>query len=105
MTLTFESIMSAKRSLEDKLSALSPGLLPSFPSALRIVEDDRLLDYVGEDWSKVRSPGRAKRRRKRGFKQNIKAMYAPKKEAYRVGNTLYMHPAMAAEARKLVPPR
>jgi hypothetical protein len=38
--------------------------------ATRIIEDRNLVDYV-EDRSKVRSPSRARRRLKRGFRQNI----------------------------------
>lgn len=57
-----------------------------------------MVEVVGEDWSGVRSPGRARRRRKK-HRQNIKPLYAPKKEALRYGDTLIMHPAVAAQLR------
>ena len=45
-----------------------------------------------EDWSKSRSPSRAKRRLKRGFKQHVVVTYEPKTEILKIGNTLVMHP-------------
>ncbi len=66
----------------------------------RIHEVDSMVVYAGEDWSKVRSPGRARRRRKK-HRQNITALYEPDgryfvDESRRV---IYCHPAMA---RKLI---
>lgn len=43
-----------------------------------------------EDWSGVRSPGRARRRRKRGFRQNIVVTELP--AAYQVAGKLIVHP-------------
>jgi hypothetical protein len=65
----------------------------------RIIEDPNMVEPVGEDWSGVRSPARARRRRK--HPQNIKIIYAPKKECVSIdnGRVLVMHPAMAAELR------
>jgi hypothetical protein len=65
---------------------------------LIIIEDANLVDTT-EDWSGCRSRARAERRRKRGFPQRVKIVGTPKKEAYRVGDKLYMHPAMAAALR------
>lgn len=69
------------------------GLLGGSYGGLRIIVDDKMLD---EDWSEVRSPGRARRRMKRGHKQRIK--YSPSMQAVvtgRLGNTTaVMHPAM-----------
>jgi len=69
--------------------------------SVRIIEDANLLDTV-EDWSRVRSPARAWRRRRRGFKQNIVTRHVPKKEIYSLdgGRTLVMHPEMARELRR-----
>lgn len=50
---------------------------------------------VGEDWSCVRSPGRAARRRRQGHRQNIHPVYEPTGEIVRMGDTLVMHPATA----------
>lgn len=65
-------------------------------AASRIVEDASLVDYV-DDWSLVRSPSRARRRLKRGFRQNIVTRAVPQKTVYSIdnGRTLVMHPEVA----------
>lgn len=69
---------------------------------MRIIEDINMTDPV-EDWSQVRSPSRAARRRRQGHRQNIKITMVPKKEAYSIdgGRTMIMHPDLAAELRRL----
>lgn len=69
----------------------------------KIIESRDMVDPV-EDWSGVRSPSRAVRRRKRGFPQRIKIVYVPKKEAISMdgGRTVVMHPDMAAELRRRI---
>lgn len=62
---------------------------------LRIITDINMTETV-EDWSRVRSPGRARRRRKLGYRQNIEWRTVPRKDAFRIGNDLVMHP----EAKK-----
>ena len=71
---------------------------------MRTIEDASLVDLT-EDWSNVRSPDRARRRRRYGYRQNIKIVSAPKKEAFSIdgGRTVIMHPSMADELRKMVP--
>jgi len=71
--------------------------------SVRIIEDANLLDTV-EDWSRVRSPARARRRRKRGFPQNIVYRSVPKRDIYSLdgGRTLVMHPAIAREVRRKI---
>lgn len=66
----------------------------------RIVEDATMIEPVGEDWSRVRSPGRARRRRRK-HRQNIQIIYAPKKEIYSIqnGEVLVMHPHVAEQLR------
>jgi hypothetical protein len=68
---------------------------------VRIIESDLMLDYV-EDWSRVRSPSRAARRRRYGHRQNIKIIASPKPFAISGdgGRTLIMHPAIAHQLRK-----
>lgn len=66
---------------------------------LRIIERADMTDPV-EDWSSVRSPSRARRRMKAGHPQRVRIIHVPKKEAYQMGNTLVMHPVMAAELRR-----
>lgn len=67
-------------------------------AGFEIREDAGMVD---EDWSGVRSPGRARRRRALGYPQRI--VVTPKKEAYRVGRMLVMHPLMAYALRRAVP--
>jgi hypothetical protein len=64
-----------------------------------IIEDQTLVDRV-EDWSDVRSPSRAARRRRQGHRQRIKIIEVPKPVAFQMGNTLFMHPITAAQLRK-----
>lgn len=52
-----------------------------------------------EDWSDVRSPSRARRRRARGFPQRIKVEVIPKKGVLVLGDKMFMHPAVAMELR------
>lgn len=67
---------------------------------VQIIEDYNMVEMT-EDWSHVRSRGRAIRRRRKGHCQNIKFVRTPKKEAISIdgGRTLIMHPAMAHALR------
>jgi hypothetical protein len=65
---------------------------------VRVVENADMVDVVGEDWSGVRSPGRARRRRKK-HRQNIKPLYAPQETFYHIDGVIYCHPVMAARLR------
>jgi hypothetical protein len=66
----------------------------------RIIENRNMVDYV-DDWSRVRSPSRALRRRRQGHKQNIDIKVVPKKEALSMegGRVLIMHPDIARALR------
>ena len=68
--------------------------------SIRIIEDDKMVDVI-EDWSGVRAPSRAARRRRQGHRQNIKFFGTSKKEAVSIdgGRTMIMHPAMAHALR------
>jgi hypothetical protein len=72
-------------------------------AAARIIEDPRLTNPV-EDWSRVRSPSRAARRRRQGHRQNIRIVHVPKPDIFSLGNgrTFIMHPTVAAELRRQV---
>lgn len=52
-----------------------------------------------EDWSKVRSPGRARRRLKRGYKQNVEYRRVPRRDAMMLdgGRTMIVHPVFLKE--------
>lgn len=69
----------------------------------RIIEDELLVDTI-EDWSGVRSPGRARRRLRQGHRQNIRTVQVPKKGAIAIdgGRTFVVHPAVAAELRRQI---
>lgn len=69
-----------------------------------IVRESWLMVDRVEDWSRVRSPGRARRRLRRGYPQNIIIRETPKKEAITIdgGRTYIMHPETAKEFRRLV---
>ena len=45
-----------------------------------------------EDWSAVRSPARARRRMKRGFRQNVKHIQIADPNVYVTGNVINGHP-------------
>lgn len=59
-----------------------------------------LLTVPAEDWSRVRSPARARRRMRRGFRQNIRYYDAPTPKAMIIGGVMYVHPDMLAAMMK-----
>ena len=69
---------------------------------MKIQVNDQLMSTTVEDWSNVRSRGRAVRRRKRGFKQNIIIKTMPKTEAYilKEQNLMIMHSEFYAKLIK-----
>ncbi len=68
-------------------------------SGLRVVLDDLAFPQFKEDWSRVRSPGRATRRRKRGFRQNIDIVPNDGPQAIRFGDTIITNSAMYAQLK------
>lgn len=67
---------------------------------MRIVESLQMVDGPFEDWSAVRSPGRARRRRRQGHQQRIRLYFTPKKHALRTADgLLIMHPVAARTLR------
>lgn len=81
-TLTLDVLKKAQA----QLLSVSP-----FP-ALRFVPNS-LLYTVEEDWSQVRSPSRAVRRRKQGHKQRIRIWHKPDPKFYHLDDgTLIAHP-------------
>lgn len=67
-------------------------------NGFRVFETAGMVVYSGEDWSKVRSPARARRRRKK-HRQNITAKYDPSPEIIIDESRLaiYCHPLTAAK--------
>jgi hypothetical protein len=70
----------------------------------RVINDPSMVDIV-EDWSRVRSPGRARRRRSR-HKQNIAFVRVPKASMFISGRlgVIIGHPVTIAELMKHVKP-
>ncbi len=79
---------------------LGMGFGAALPGGLRIIESKQLVDR-NEDWSRVRSPSRARRRMRQGHRQNIIVTYTPKTIAYHMPheNAVVMHPDMARQLR------
>lgn len=69
---------------------------PNTFNGFRIFEVPSMVVYDGEDWSKVRSPARARRRRKK-HPQNITAKYKPDGKYIfdERQRAIYCHPMMA----------
>jgi len=53
-----------------------------------------------EDWSKVRSPSRARRRLKQGHRQRIRHLQVPDPKVYQIAGAYHMHPVTAARLRE-----
>lgn len=95
------------RSLLDEIGAMmakfdaSPASRPMMPGRSSIgfggqeIHRSAVLTEWIEDWSGVRSPARARRRRKQGHPQRMVSRQVPSREVYQVGDTLVMHPNMA----------
>jgi hypothetical protein len=69
-------------------------------SSMGIVESLHATEAY-EDWSRVRSPARARRRLKRGFRQNIVHMRKP--AAFRINGVIYAHPEIIRALREAAP--
>lgn len=68
---------------------------------MKIIESLDMID-IYEDWSRVRSPSRAARRRRQGHKQNIIIRGTPKKYGIKLENgDVMVHPLFAARLRTL----
>lgn len=66
-------------------------------AGLRIIESALLTLPAREDWSQVRSPGRARRRRAQGHPQRIRYVRDPNPNALWTAEAIFMHPATAAK--------
>lgn len=70
---------------------------------MRIVESLHMVESV-EDWSRVRSPSRAERRRRQGHRQNIDVRLVPRKDAITIdgGRSYMVHPTVAKEMQRIL---
>ncbi len=72
---------------------------------LRIVESTHLTIGPFEDWSNVRSPGRAARRRRQGHQQRIRIYYKPDPTMRQLPDgSLIGHPAAVRALCKAIDP-
>lgn len=59
----------------------------------RFIETTDMVEGPFEDWSRVRSPGRARRRLRKGYRQNVRTYYTPRKDFMQTADgTTYVHP-------------
>lgn len=74
---------------------------PPSLGAYRVVETLNAVERT-EDWSEVRSPARARRRRAK-YPQRIKVVEKPCAFEDQRSRTLFVHPALMIELRRQVP--
>lgn len=67
-------------------------------NSVRIIESAEAYEPV-EDWSRVRSPSRAERRRRQGHRQNIVVRHKPIALQH-VDGYFIVHPAIADQLRR-----
>jgi hypothetical protein len=91
---------------EDVLTLDKLGYLSRWAKAvpgLQLHSNPHLLDGPFEDWSEVRSPSRAARRRRQGHPQRIRTYYLPAEKAVQFERDgvvhIVMHPAKLAELK------
>ena len=58
---------------------------------IKFIVDDVVMSEEVEDWSDVRSPSRAARRRKRGFPQRIRMIRVAKRHGLNIGDRVIIH--------------
>lgn len=81
-------------------NALTMGDLRNLVMGVRVVEATILTIPGPEDWSQVRSPGRAVRRRRQGHRQNIRQTRLPDPSLYKgPDGALYGHPDTVAKLK------
>lgn len=86
-------MMASLETLANRLMTARDLLGPAaLPLPMNIRTSDHMVSTF-EDWSAVRSPGRARRRMRRGFAQRIVFRTVPRDDAIRLlDGTLVMHP-------------
>jgi hypothetical protein len=65
------------------------------------VRESILLTVRHEDWSKVRSPGRARRRMKNGHRQRISYLDIPNPHVFIIHGVIHGHPDTLKKMRSL----
>jgi hypothetical protein len=69
-----------------------------------IKTSEMMVDHI-EDWSGCRSPARAKRRHRRGFKQRMVIRAIPMKRAIQHGDVIWMHPEALRAIQEVMTPK
>jgi hypothetical protein len=64
------------------------------------VREDLGLTVAREDWSRVRSPARARRRTRLGYPQNVRTILVPDPNFYRHGSVVVGHPETIRRLRE-----
>lgn len=79
-------------------AALIEGITGKSPLGVRLIDSLDMVNII-EDWSRVRSPGRARRRMRQGHKQNVVYKHVPKTQVVSIdgGRTWLVHPAVRRE--------
>lgn len=100
----FEELRSYQREIADAIAnsfgvervmlAERARVAPIMPKVIETLD----ATTPAEDWSRVRSPGRARRRMKLGHRQNIRHYRAP--AAYMLDGNFYVHPEVMKELRR-----
>lgn len=67
--------------------------------AIQIRTSELLVIGPFEDWSQVRSHGRAARRLRQGHRQNIRYYHLPDPKLIQIGNTITGHPETVAKLK------
>ncbi len=69
----------------------------------QIIQSDCMVDEV-RDWSKCRSPSRARRRHARGIRTRMEIRFVPSTRVLTIddGRTLVMHPETYRQARAML---
>lgn len=68
--------------------------------SMRVFENALLTIGPFEDWSGVRSPSRARRRRVQGHRQNIRYYHLPDPKLLKTPDGIFGHPATIAALRE-----
>lgn len=95
-----------ERSLEEARGRLQElGIDPIYRESfgLKIIESEHMVDGPFEDWSAVRSPARARRRRRKGYPQRIRTYWTPKPDLLRTSTGVFIgHPATVRKLRERI---
>lgn len=70
-------------------------------SGIRVIESVHMVE-PWEDWSRVRSPSRARRRQRQGHRQNIAYRTRPSTGLIQTADTLYGHPETIAKVVRAI---